>query len=157
MKKSLFIVAIVAGGLAGYMFFKKPERYLKRSTKKVLKMVDNPAGDNKNLLSVTSKVSKIAKYIHHDVVLNLDYKGKQEKIQSLNEFRSFLSFYFTKANAGPISYDTVTVQMIDKQKALVFFKVFATVEAQAISCDTTLQWLKEDKWFIKNIDIKNCS
>ena len=165
-RKLLLVVALVAGmAVAWNVFFRTPEAYLKKQTKKLIKRMDNPAGETKNLVSVSSKVSKIAKYIHYDVILSLDYQGKLEKVQSLNEFRSFLSFYFTKVQGGKISYDELVVTISEPAEspekaprtATVSFKFSSTIEAQAISCDTRLEWVKEDKWFIKTIDIKNCS
>ena len=156
--KKILLIAVFLLGLCVYIFyFQKPERYLKKATQKALKAVDVKPGVKKTLLSTNSRVSSVVKHIHYDVLFKVDYKGRLEQAQSLNEFRSWLFFYLQKANPGRILYEEINVQMIDEEKAQVFFKFSTSRESEEVSCDASLDWLKEDKWFIKKIDIKNCS
>ena len=155
MKQKIFIVgvflALIYGGL---QVFKTPEKYLLKKTKHLIHLGSQI--DSKFGLSSASKISEINKYIHYDMRLKAEYEGRVYQARSLNEFRSLLMVYFKAGITQKVEYENLIVELKDEKTGEVSFSVTFHNTGRFWSCKALLNWIKDKKWFIKNISIENC-
>ena len=152
---SLTVAALLAGWF-GWKWLQPPETLIKKKTQKLIALSSRtgPASE----MGLMSKVSKIDKFIHFDVHVKAEYEGQIWTAKSLNEFRSLLFTYFKQGSTGQLSYKNLTVDLKEGRKeAIVKFDTFFEQETGAIFCKTLLKWLKEKKWYIKNIELSSCT
>ena len=156
MRKIVFLTLFIWAGLYGvFKFFESSERYLKKKTELLIHLVSFKGV--KTDMSLISKASQIDQYIHHNVQLNAQYQSRIYQARSLNELRSLLLAYFRSDIRQKIEYENLKVQIQKGQKkAKVLFSVAIYNTDQTLSCNVLLNWLKDKKWFIKKIELKNC-
>lgn len=155
MKQKIFIVgvfpALIYGGL---QIFKTPEKYLLKKTKHLIHLGSQV--DSKFSLSSASKVSEINKYIHYDIRLKAEYEGRVYQARSLNEFRSLLMAYFQAGITQKAEYENLIAELKDEKTGEVSFSVAFHNTGGVWACKVLLNWIKDKKWFIKDINIENC-
>ena len=140
----------------GWKLIQSPEKYLKKKTQKLIALTS--VTDSASDMGWISKVSKMAKYIHFDVRMKAEYEGQIWTAKSLNEFRSLLFAYFKQGSAGQLDYKNLTVRLGEnKKQGLVKFDAFFERNAKTVFCKALLEWVKEKKWRIKQIDVFSCS
>ena len=139
---------------AGLQLFNSPEKYLLKKTKHLIRLGSQV--DTKISLSSASKVSEINKYIHHNLQLKVEYEGRIYQASSLNEFRSLLLLYFKAGITQKLEYENLKVKLKDKKTGELSFSVTFHNTNRVESCEVLLNWMKEEKWFIKTINIENC-
>ena len=155
--KSFVIYALIAiSGFGLYKLFQSPEKYLKKKTEYLIGLAS--VKSSKVDMALLSQVTKIAKFIHHDVQVKAEYEGQIYQARSLNEFRSLLMAYFRQGSTGEgLEYKNLTVQMKDnKKRGVVSFDAVFNRRAQKLFCKIVLEWFKEKKWFVKKIDVYFC-
>lgn len=145
------LIAVVYGV---FHFFKTPEKLLLKKTKHLIALGSQV--DAKFSLSSASKVSEINKYIHYDVQIKAEYEGRFYQARSLNEFRSLLMAYFKAGITQKLEYENLRVDLKDEKTGEVSFSVTFHNRDRVEACEVLLNWIKEEKWFIKNIRIENC-
>lgn len=155
--KRFIVAALAAGSVFGvYKLFQSPEKYLKKKTEYLISL--SSIKNSKMDMAMISKVTKIAKFIHHNVQMKVEYKGQIFKASSLNEFRSYITAYFRQSSsAEALEYKNLTVQMKDnKKRGLVSFEIFFNRVNQRVFCKAALEWGQEKKWYVQKIDINSC-
>ena len=153
MKQKVFIVgvflALIYGGL---QIFKTPEKYLLKKTKHLIHLGSKV--DSKFGLSLASKVSEINKYVHYDIRLKAEYEGRVYQARSLNEFRSLLMGYFKAGVTQKAEYENLIAELKDEKTGEVSFSIAFHNTGGVWACKVLLNWIKDKKWFIKNISIE---
>ncbi len=156
MKQIGLLASVVFIVWLGYKFFQSPERYLKKTSEKIIKVVSVKGAHSD--MSLISKVSKIAKFIHFDVQLKAEYENQIYKAHSLNEFRSLLFTYFRNGATGEVTYDNLYVTMDKNQeRGVVKFDVYFKRGRKNVFCKALFEWIKEKKWYVKRIEVLPCS
>lgn len=156
MKIFAFLAVFTILAWFGWKLTQSPEKYLKKKSQTLIEMasVKNSNTD----MSLMSKASKMAKFIHFDVQFKAEYEKQIFTAQSLNEFRSLLLAYFKEKSTGKISYKNLNLQMGgNKKQAIVKLDALFERNSKNISCKTLFEWIKEKKWYIKRIEIFPCS
>ena len=155
MKQKIFIVGIFLGLIyGGLQIFKTPEKYLLKKTKQLIHLGSQV--DSKFGLPLASKISEINKYIHYDMRLKAEYEGRVYQARSLNEFRSLLMAYFKAGITQKVEYENLIVELKDEKTGEVSFSVVFHNTGKVWACKVLLNWIKDKRWFIKNINIENC-
>ena len=155
-KISFFVLAILAFFIIK-PYFQSEKEWIKKKTQDLIQMTSSSGGGSD--IAFLQKVSQITKFIHFDVRLRVNYEGRLWTAKSLNEVRSLFLLYFReKSSSEKIGYSDLTVQMSEnKKKAEVRFSVlFKRLERDWV-CQAFLEWIKEKKWYIKQIDVSSCS
>ena len=155
MKQKILITALLlAVFYGGFKLFQSPEKYLIKKTKHLISLGSQM--DKTISLSVGLTVSEISKYIHHDLNFKAEYEGRVYQARSLTEFRSLLFLYFKEGRTQKLEYENMTVELKDEKTGEVsFFITFHNIDT-VWSCEVLLNWIKDKKWFIKNITIEKC-
>jgi len=144
------------------VFFQSDKSYLKNKSIKLLKLVafqpTSPSG-----IALMTKVNEINLHIAPVVKYNMNlmrygtYTGS-----NLSDLKTLMLFYF-KSSTNIWKINTpfkkeISVQIItDKKKAEVSFPITAIKNNEKINCKTTLQWQKNEKWLIHNINVFSCT
>lgn len=150
-----FLIGLILLAFFSYKLFDSPEKYLKRKTQKIISLVSS---ENTELdISLISTISKIAKYIHFDVHLKAEYEGQIYRAKSLNEFRSLMMSYFRLNSKGKIESKNLAVQLKEnKKEGIVTFDGLFEKQSTKTHCKILLGWIKEKKWYIKQIEVFDC-
>ena len=135
----------------GFKFFQGPEKYLLKKTKHLI-FLGSQVG-NSISLSSSMKLSEISKYIHYDLQLEAEYEGRVYKARSLNEFRSLLMAYFKAKVTQKLEHEDLRVELKDEKTGEVSFSVTFHNINTVWTCKVLLIWIKDKKWFIKNMNI----
>ena len=155
MKK---IISLVAMALLCSFIWKKiqsPEKYLKKQTQKLIALTSIKS--IKSDIRLLSRISKIAEYIHFDVRWKAKYEGQIYTGKSLNEFRSLLFSYFQQNSTGKLSYKNLTIWVgEDKKQGTAHWDAFFKRNKNTVFCKILFEWIKEKKWYIKNIEVFSC-
>ena len=155
MKKLIIPIACAFLLMFGLKWLQGPEKQLQKKTQKLIQLANVKPGES--TLQLISRVSKMDKYIHFDVKLKAEYEGQIYTAKSLNEFRSLLTSYFKQKSTGSFEYQNLTVKIAkDKQQGEVSFDAFFKRNNSHISCKALLQWLKQKKWYVKEIQVFSC-
>ena len=155
MKQKILITALLlAVFYGGFKLFQSPEKYLIKKTKRLISLgsqMDKSIG-----LPLSMTVSEISKSIHYDLNFKAEYDGQLYQVRSLKEFRSLLFLYFKEGKTQKLEYENMTVELKDEKIGDVsFFITFYNID-KVWSCEVLLNWIKEERWFIKNISIEKC-
>ena len=151
--KQLIIYSLIAGlvGFGLYKLFQSPEKYLKKKTEYLIAL-----GSVKK--ANISQVTKISKYIHHNVQMKVEYEGHIFKASSLNEFRSYVMAYLRQGTgSGDLEYKNLTVEIKNNKKTgLVNFEALFNRISQKLLCKVALEWNKEKRWYVQKIEVHSC-
>lgn len=154
-KTKIVAIGLILGALilGVWKWLQGPEDYLRKKTQKIIAMTSFKGSD----LAVLAQVSKIDKFIHFNVQMTAEYEGQIYQARSLNEFRSLLTSYFQQKSQGDLDYKNLQVQVEEgRKKALVNFDGFFKRDAKTVFCKIFLDWIKEKKWYIKQIEVSDC-
>ena len=156
MKNFIIFAFIAVSGFGIYKLFQSPEKYLKKKTEYLIKLSSIKGA--KMDMALLSKVTKMVKLIHHDVQVKAEYKGQVYQARSLNEFRALLMAYFRQGPTGEsMEYKNLTVQMKEnKKRGAVSLDIVFNNRSQKNFCKLVLEWIKEKKWFVQQIDLHSC-
>lgn len=160
LKKFRFILGFSAIGVILILFFwENDEKYLKKTTFKLLKLA-SVSKQETNPIALLKRVEKIAKHIHFDVQFKLQANEQTWEDRSAGEFRTFLLTYFKMGGVSQITGEDFSIQMdatTPLPQAHVRLKVHGKREESSVSCEAYLLWIKEKKWFLRNLEVSSCS
>ena len=144
-------------GVFVLFFWKNDEKYLKNTTFKLLKLA-SVSNQETNPIALLKRVEKIAKHLHFDVQFKLQANGQVWEDRSAGEFRTLLLTYFKMGGLAQINGTDLSVQIDPKTlNGHVRFKLHGQRGEDAVSCNAHFIWIKEKKWFIKNLEVFSCS
>ena len=161
MSKNFRLIAVICFiiGVFVFLFWENDEKYLRKTTLKLLKLASVPVQDT-NPVTLLKRVEQIAKHVHFDVQFKLQVNGQTWEERSAGEFRTLLLAYFKNGGLAQITVDDMSIRIEDSsspRKGHVRLKVHGLQREAKISCEALLVWIKEKKWFIKEIEVFSCS
>ena len=158
----MYILLIIAALIAAFYFFQSDEKYIKKTTVKLLKLAVSPATP----LSTTAMLNKtntIAKHIHFSVQYEVNINDHVYQDRSLADLRSSMLVYFRQPNNWQVDIPVkqeinVKIDSSEGNKtAEAFFNIKIEKENKKASCNALLHWIKEKKWLINQIKVFSCS
>ena len=157
MKKIVLVLFLGVSLFFGLsVFFQSEEKRIKKKTLKLIQLVSINTGESD--IALLRRLSKVAQFIHHAVELKAEYEGGIYKVKSLGEFKSLLMAYFKEKGTGTLDYEELNVEMFDNnERAEVRFSAVFERKNQFVKCAAFLIWIKDKKWYIKNIEVSSCS
>ncbi len=163
MKKiHIFFLAIFLI-IAGFFVccFQNDEKYLKKSTIKLLNLISPSALSQPALFR---KIHEITKYVHFSVEYEVKVDQYFYKDRSLANLRSSLATYFSRShknwNIAIPSAKELNVKIFQSKEnktAEVAFPIKASEGDKKLSCESLVHWIKEKKWLIQKVKVFSCS
>ena len=153
----LFAVIFLIIGVFVFFLMENDEKYLQKTTFKLLNLASVPVQEI-NLVALLKRVEQMAKYVHFDVQFKLQANGQTWEGRSAGELRTLLLTYFKRGGLAQITADNMSIQIDSSTpKGHVRFKAHGLQGDNKVSCEAHLVWIKEKKWFIKEIEVFSCS
>ena len=151
----MILPLLVAGGF--FLLWESDEKYLRKTTLRLLKSASAPGG-GQNPVAFLRRVDKTAKHFHFDVIFQLRAGGRIRKGRSAGELRALLLVYFKQGGLAEVTAEDLTVQKKpESDDYLVRFTARGRRGEESVSCKVSLTWIKEKKWFIKEVEVFSCS
>ena len=166
------VIFLIIIGVFIFFFWESDEKYLQKTTLKLLKLASVPVQDT-NPVALLKRVEQIAKHIHFDVRFKLQVNGQTWENRSAGELRTLLLAYFQRGGLAQITVDNLSVRINSPGQSRedlpdspansststghVRFKAHGLRRENKVSCEVLLVWIQEKKWFIKEIEVFSCS
>lgn len=156
IQKGFFVVLAGLVFFVGKMYFQNEEQWIQKKTKKLIQLVSSTQQGSE--VALLKKASKITRFIHFDVRLKVEYQGSVYARKSLNEVHSLLFLYFKQKISEKLEYGELNIRMSKNNKqADLSFPLSFKNSGQSVFCQAFLKWIKEKKWYIKEIEVSSCS
>ena len=132
------------------------EKYLQQQTRHLISLTAVPSPLSKT--KAIHRVNKMASLLRFNVSFQGNIQGRTYTTKNLQQIKSFLLSYFIQAQTALWKEEDLNVTLDKKEKtARISLTLNGNYNEKNLQCNLKLQWQKEKKWLIYDIQVSTCS